>query len=73
MGFDPHSQSETTFSVYLNRQDNSGGSQLKGPYFPISWNGYPRLPNTNGGCERKTLIVRSQLFLTKLRNGWIMV
>jgi hypothetical protein len=38
-------QSEATISVHLNRQDYSGGSELSGPYSPISWDSYPRLPN----------------------------
>jgi hypothetical protein len=32
-------------SVYINRQDCSGGTELVGPYSPISWDGYSRLPN----------------------------
>jgi hypothetical protein len=42
MGIDSRSGQSKVFSVH--RQDCSGGSELLGPYSPISRDGYPRLP-----------------------------
>jgi hypothetical protein len=50
MGIEPHTgqkQSEAIFSVHLNSEDCSSGSDS---YSSVSWDGYPRLPNHQGWC-----------------------
>jgi hypothetical protein len=62
-----HSNRVVLGSVFVS-EENTGGSELLGPYSPISWDVYPRLPNHLAmvGADVKGALMAAFLFKNAL-------